>query len=75
MPTISQDTAMGAGIITLCVMLLFRDRWILEQTRKGRRLVEWCGPVRAPWVLRAVLLVGITFGGLLAGGVIRPIQW
>lgn len=75
MPIISQDTAMGAGIIALCVMLWFREGWILEQTRKGRWLVERCGPARAPWVLRAVLLAGITFGGLLAGGVIRPIQW
>ena len=75
MPMISQDTAMGAGIIALCVLLWFREGWLLEQTRKGRRLVEWCGPARAPWVLRAVLLAGITFGGLLTCGVIRPIQW
>ena len=75
MPAISQDTAMGAGIITLCVVLLFRAGWILDQTRQGQRLVEWCGPARAPWVLRALLLVGITFGGLLANGVIRPVQW
>lgn len=75
MPMISQDTAMGAGIVTLCVMLLFRERRILEQTRRGRRLVEWYGPVRAPWVFRAMLLAGITFGGLLANGVVRPIQW
>ena len=75
MPVISQDTAMGAGIIALCVMLWFRERWILEQSRNGRRLVEWCGPTRAPWVLRALLLAGITFGGLLANGTIKPIQW
>ena len=75
MPIISQDTAMGAGIVTLCVMLLFRERWILEQSRSGQRLVERCGPARAPWVLRAVLLAGITFGGLLANGVIQPVQW
>ncbi len=75
MAMISQDVAMGVGIITLCVMLWLRAGWLLEQTRKGRRLVEWCGPARAPWVLRAVLLVGIAFGGLLAYGVIRPIQW
>lgn len=75
MPNITPDTAMGAGIIALCLMLWFRDRWLLERTRKGQRLVEWCGPIRAPWVLRAVLVAGITFGGLLANGVIRPIQW
>jgi len=75
MPTISQDTAMGVGIITLCVMLLFRERWILDQTRRGQRLVEWCGPARAPWFFRVLLLAGITFGGLLANGVIQPVQW
>lgn len=66
---------MGAGIITLCLMLLFRERWFLEQTRKGRSLVEWFGAGWALWVLRAILLVGATFGGLLANGTIRPIQW
>ena len=75
MPAISQDMAMGAGIVALCLMLMFRERWILDQTRKGQRLVQWCGPDRAPWVLRAILLAGILFGGLLANGTIRPIQW
>ena len=62
-------------MIALCLMLLFRERMILEQTRKGQRLVAWCGPARAPWVLRAILFAGMTFGGLLANGTIRPIQW
>ncbi|MBC8117580.1 MAG: hypothetical protein H7062_24550 [Candidatus Saccharimonas sp.] len=75
MPTFSQHTAMGAGIIALCLLLWFREGWFLDQTRKGQNLVKWCGPDRAPWVLRAILLAGITFGGLLANGTIRPIQW
>ena len=75
MPVITQHTAMGGGIIALCLMLLFRERWILDQTRRGQSLVKWFGPERAPWVFRVILLAGITFGGLLANGTIKPIQW
>ncbi len=72
---LSQDAVMGSGIIVLCLMLWSRDRWFLDHTSNGQRLVAWCGPARAPWVLRAILLAGITFGALLANGIIRPIQW
>ena len=75
MPEMTQHLAMGAGIITLCLMLFFRERWFLGQTRRGQNLVKWFGPNLALWVLRAILLAGITFGGLLANGTIRPIQW
>ncbi len=72
---ITQHGAMGGGIIALCLLLLFREQWFLDQTRRGQNLVRWCGPSRAPWVFRAILLAGISFGGLLANGTIRPIQW
>lgn len=71
----SQNAIMGTGIIALCLMLWSRDRWYLDQTRKGQRLVAWYGPDRAIWVLRAMLLAGIAFGALLANSIIRPIQW
>ena len=70
----SQDAVMGTGFIVWCLILWSCERRILDQTRKGQRLVAWCGPDRATWVLRAILLAGITFGGLLANGIIRPIQ-
>ena len=72
---LSQDAVMGSGIIVWCLILWSCERRILDQTSKGQRLVAWCGPARAPGVLRAILLAGITFGGLLASGIIRPIQW
>ena len=72
---LSNDMAMGAGAITLCLMLWVRQRWFLEQTRKGQKLVEMVGSKNAPWVLTLILVAGIAFGGLLAKGVIKPIQW
>ena len=66
---------MGIAIVLTCLMVLFRDRWFLAETTKGRRLVERFGAERAVWILRALLLLIAIFGGLLARGVIRPIQW
>lgn len=72
---IPQDVAMGIGIIAVCLMFLSQERRFLAETSKGRRLVGWCGPAKAPWVLRGLLLAGMVFGGLLAYGTIKPIQW
>lgn len=72
---LSNDMAMGAGVVTLCLMLWVRQRWFLEQTRKGSWLVETVGTKNAPWVLRIILVTGIAFGGMLAKGLIKPIQW
>jgi hypothetical protein len=75
MPRISQDAAMGGAVILVCLMLLSRDRWFLERTGKGQRLVQWFGDAKALWAFRALLLAGMIIGGLLAMGIIRPIQW
>jgi hypothetical protein len=72
---LTQDSIMGAGVVLLCLMIWSRERWFLEQTQKGQWLTTRYGSDRAPWVLRGMLLGGIVFGGLLASGIIRPIQW
>jgi len=74
-PRLSQEMAMGVAVAIVCLLLLLRERWILAETVKGQRLVKWCGATRASWLLRSLLLAGALFGGLLAGGVIRPLKW
>lgn len=66
---------MGIAIVLACLMLLFRDRWFLAQTEKGKSLVGWLGETQALWVLRAILLGFAAVGALLATGFIRPIKW
>lgn len=75
MTKVSQDTAMGIGIVLVCLMLMTRDRWFLAETSKGRRLVAWLGETWGLWVLRGVLLALAALGALLASGLIRPIRW
>ena len=72
---IPQYVLVGSLVIVLCMMLFVRHRWFLENSSKGQRLIRWFGPEMAPWVLRILAALGMIFGGLLATGIIRPIQW
>ncbi len=75
MARLSQDMVMGTAIVLVCLILLFRERWFLAETGKGQRLVRRFGIARAVWILRGLLLVIAILGGLLAGGIVRPIRW
>lgn len=66
---------MGVAIVAACLLLLFKERWFLAETAKGRRLVQWFGELQALWVLRGLLLIIAVLGSLLAAGIIRPIRW
>ena len=66
---------MGITVAVLCGLGLWKERWFLEQTEKGRRLVRWFGPRRALLILRLLFGAGTLFGILLATDVIRPIGW
>ena len=70
-----QDVLVGSVVAFLCLLLIVYERWFLEKTGNGRRLIRWFGPDRGRWVLRGLAVAGILFGILLASGVIRPIQW
>ena len=72
---ISQHVVVGGLTVALCLMLLSRDAWFLEHTKKGQRLVRWFGTVNARWVLRGLILGGIVLGILIITQVVRPIQW
>ncbi len=70
-----QDLLVGVITAFFCAHLLFFGRWFLEKTKNGQRLTRWFGPDRAIWVLRGLAILGMLFGGLLASGIIRPVQW
>ena len=65
----------GTVTAALCLLGLWRHRWLLYETPKGQRLIGWFGEERALWVLRVLLVCGTVFGCLLALQVIRPIEW
>ena len=65
----------GSVSAALCLAGIWHDRWLLTETKKGKRLVAWFGEHRALWVLRGLLAAGLLFGVLLATNVIRPIRW
>jgi hypothetical protein len=66
---------MGMAVALLCATGLWHDRWFLENTGKGQRLVRWLGEANALWTLRGLFVAGILFGVLLAVGIITPIRW
>ena len=70
-----QDLLVGGVTVVCCAHLLFFGRWFLEKTKNGQRLIRWFGPEQSIWVLRGLAILGMVFGGLLAAGIIRPVQW
>jgi len=74
-PMLRHNVLVGGTIVLLCALLLPKERWLLEKTAKGQRLIHWFGPGSAVWVLRGLIAAGMIFGGLLAAEIIRPVQW
>ena len=72
---LNPQSFIGGAVAVLCGAALRYDRWFLEETTKGRRLVKWLGEARAVWVWRFALAVGIAFGVALAGGIVNPLTW
>jgi hypothetical protein len=72
---IATQTAIGAVVVGLCLFGMWHDRWLLEYSRYGRRLVNVFGEIGGRRALRVLLVAGIVFGILLAADIIRPIQW
>jgi hypothetical protein len=72
---IATQTAMGALIVGLCLLGLWQDRLLLENSRYGRRLVRWFGEIGGRRALCGLLVAGVVFGILLALDVIRPMHW
>jgi hypothetical protein len=70
-----EQIIIGAATAVLCVIGLMQHRWLLENTRKGRWLVERVGSVHAAWLLCALLAGGAVFGALLAIGIVNPVRW
>ena len=75
MPIPKDQILMGVGIASICLAGMARSRWVLANTRKGKNLVIRYGETTAQRVVWLVCLLGITFGSLLAIGIVRPIAW
>ncbi|HUE13259.1 MAG TPA: hypothetical protein VMR25_03740 [Planctomycetaceae bacterium] len=72
---IATQTAIGAAVVGLCLFGMWQYRWLLENSRYGRRLVNVFGEIGGRRALFVLLAAGIVFGILLAADIIRPIQW
>jgi hypothetical protein len=72
---IPTQTAMGLAVVALCFFGLLHNRWLLENSRYGRRLVTKFGQTGGRRALLGLLMGGVVFGILLAADAIRPIQW
>lgn len=71
----TEQMVMGALVALLCAAGLWHARWLARETVKGQWLTRRLGADRALWTLRALLVLGITFGILLATNIIRPVRW
>lgn len=70
----NDQIVIGGTTAVLCAVGLWNNAWLLENTRKGRRLVAWCGGEKAAWILRLLLLLGLGFGVLLSIGIVNPLR-
>ncbi len=75
MPIPQHQLLMGIGIASICLTGLVRYRWLMINTRKGQGLVQRFGETTARNVIWLLCLLGLTFGSLLASGIVRPITW
>lgn len=66
---------MGAAIALTCLVGAWHSVWLVEQTRKGRRLADLLGTTPALWIVRGALISGAVLGALLAAGVVNPLRW
>ena len=69
----NEQQLIGLVVAVLGCLGWYRQRWLLEQTPKGRRLVGWFGLVGGVRVLRFLLAAVVVFGLLLACDVIGPL--
>lgn len=70
-----EQILMGAALCIVCLAGAWHSQWLIEHTRKGRRLAESLGARRALWLVRVLLLAGAMFGALLALGIVNPVRW
>lgn len=70
-----EQIIIGGATAALCLFGFWKVGWLLEHTKKGRRLVGKFGDLQAGRILKLLLLMGAVFGTLLAAGIINPIRW
>jgi hypothetical protein len=70
-----EQILIGSATAAMCLAGLCHQGWLLERTRKGRRLAERFGESTGAWMLRLLLALGLGFGVLLAAGIINPVRY
>lgn len=70
-----EQIVVGGITAILCLAGLRNHRWLLANTRHGRRLAKRFGEPTSVWIVRILLVAGAVFGVLLAANVVRPVQW
>lgn len=70
----ADQTVMGVGVALLSLIGLRYESWLLEESGRLRWGREQFGDGPTMAVLRLALFGGVTFGALLAAGVINPLH-
>lgn len=70
----ADQLVMGAGVALLSLVGLRHEAWLLDESRGVQWVRGQFGDRFAVNGLRAVLLGGVTFGTLLAAGVVNPMN-
>lgn len=70
-----EQIAIGVLTAGLCLVGIWHREWLVQETRKGRRLSNWCGKTRALWIVTILLGVGVLWGVLLALDIVHPVKW
>lgn len=66
---------MGTAIAIVSIVGLWRSRWFIENTSKGRLLRELCGATHGRLLLQLLLTLFALLGFGLALDLVQPIQW
>ena len=67
------QVAMGVGVAAMCAVGLWKERWLLTESRRLQQLKARCGDEAARWLFRGTLVAGMAFGSALATGWINPL--
>ena len=69
----ADQIVMGVGVAVMCVVGLRQESWLLDEWTPAQWLRRQWGDGPASTALRTMLIGGVTFGVLLASGVVNPI--
>jgi len=74
-PMPNDQLLMGVAVALMSVIAVWKADWLLQNTRKGQRLLQRFGERNARRTVIALFLATALLGVLLATDLIRPLQW